>query len=352
MTRPHNYVVPGCAHPDVLAEDLIAYRSDLPRKYTQNLEYLLSATTLRDYRARRLALGLCKQALFNGLPHQQLPVPSVFTLDIMHLTTLNDPDLFVKLFTGKIDVYEPDGRSTWDWAVFYKNNALWNAHGETVARAVPFIPSSFGRAPRDPAKKINTGYKAWEYQQYIYGLGPTLFRHILPRKYWLNFCKLVAGIRILQRHAISHQDLICGHNLLMDFVYEFEQLYYRRMESRVHFVRQSIHLLTHIGPETSQVGPLACYAQWTLETAIGNLGREIRQDRDLFANLTQCAIIRAQVNTLCTRFPHIKFEIGDNYSKPTNVREFDEAVGYAFMPRCEEYPSPLTNNEYTALMAY
>ena len=78
----------------------------------------------------------------------------------MHLTTLNDPDLFLKLFTGKLDVYEPDDRSTWDWAVFYKNNALWNAHGETVARSVPFIPSCFGRAPRDPAKKLNTGYKA------------------------------------------------------------------------------------------------------------------------------------------------------------------------------------------------
>ena len=29
--------------------------------------------------------------------------------------------------------------------------------------------------PQDPAKKLNTGYKAWEFQQYIYGLGPTLF---------------------------------------------------------------------------------------------------------------------------------------------------------------------------------
>ena len=136
MTQPLNYNVAGCTHPDVHAEDLTAYRSDLPRKYTQNLEYLLSATTLRDYRARRLALGLCKQTLFNGLPHQPLPVPRMFTLDIMHLTALNNPDLFLKLFAGKLDVYEPDDRSTWDCAVFYKNNTLWNAHGETVARAV------------------------------------------------------------------------------------------------------------------------------------------------------------------------------------------------------------------------
>ena len=59
------------------------------------------------------------------------------------------------------------------------------------------------------------------------------------------------------------------------------------MELQIHFVWQSIHLLMHIGLETFQIGPLACYAQWTLETAIGNLGHEICQDCDLFANLTQ-----------------------------------------------------------------
>lgn len=96
-------------------------------------------------------------------------------MGIMHLTVLNDPDLFLKLFLGKLNVYSPDNRSTWDWAVFYHNSTLWNAHGETVDRAVPYLPSSFGRAPCNPAKKLNTGYKAWEFQQYLYGLGPTLF---------------------------------------------------------------------------------------------------------------------------------------------------------------------------------
>ncbi|KAH8981811.1 hypothetical protein EDB92DRAFT_1969673 [Lactarius akahatsu] len=311
----------------------------------------ISATTRPDHQTRRLEVGLCKQTLFSGLPHQPLPVPSIFPMDIMHLTTLNDPDLFLKLFTGKLNVYAPDNKSTWDWAIFYKNNALWNAHGETVVRAVPFLPSSFGRAPRDPAKKLNTGYKAWEFQQYLYGLGPTLFRHLLPRKYWLNFCKLVAGVRILQRHSIGYQDLLRSHQLLMDFAYEFEELYYQRMESRIHFVRQSVHLLTHIGPETFRAGPLACYAQWTLETAIGNLGREIRQDRDIFANLTQRAIIRAQVNALCARFPRIKFEVG-GVSSQSNTREFEEAIGYVFKPRCEEYPSPLTEDEFAALKIY
>jgi hypothetical protein len=74
------------------------------------------------------------------------------------------------------------------------------------------------------------------------------------------------------------------------------------MESRIHFVRQSIHLLTHIASEMFHVGPLACYAQWTLETAIGNLGREIHQDHNMFANLAQHVVLHAQTNSLQAHF--------------------------------------------------
>lgn len=352
MQRPHNYNITGCSHPDVPSRDLVRYRSDLAQKYHKNLEALLAAKTQRNYEIRRRELGLCKQTLLNGLPHRPLPVPNIFTMDIMHLTVLNDPDLFTKLFLGKLDVYGPDEKSTWDWAVFYHNSALWNAHGETVDRAVPFLPSSFGRAPRNPAKKLNTGYKAWEFQQYLYGLGPTLFRHILPHKYWLNFCKLVAGVRILQRHSISFGDLCRGHELLMEFVREFEDLYYQRMEARIHFVRHSIHLLTHMGPETFRIGPLSCYAQWTLETAIGNLSREIRQDRDQFANLAQRAVIRAQVNSLCAQYPRIKFEVGSSAGTSNSSRISEFEGGFIFLPRCEEFPLPLDIDELVALKTY
>ena len=272
MRCPLNYSILGCCHADVSNEDLCLYQSELPRKYDQNMQCLLASHTHRDYRKQCLEFGLCKQTLFSGLPHQPLPVPCNFTMDIMHLTTLNDPDLFIKLFTGKIEVYEPDDRSTWDWAVFHGNHHLWIAHRETVSMAVPFLPSSFRHAPRDPAKKINSGYKAWEYQLYLYGLCPVLFHHILPQKYWLNFCKLVSGVRLLQRHTITYDELIKGHSKLTEFIQEFKMLYYQRMESQIHFVQHSVHLLMHIAPETVHAGPLSCYAQWTLETAIGNLG--------------------------------------------------------------------------------
>jgi hypothetical protein len=77
----------------------------------------------------------------------------------------------------------------------------------------------------------------------------------------------------------------------MEFMHEYEDLYYQCMEVWIHFMQHSIHLLTHMGPETQRIGPLSCYVQWTLEMAIRNLGREICQDRNQFANLTQRAVI-------------------------------------------------------------
>ena len=147
MNCPHNYTVDGCCHPDISDDNLEEFREDLPDKYKRNLECLLGATTKAEYKLMRLNLGISKQTLFSGLPCQPLPVPSLFTMDIMHLSVLNDPDLFIKLFTGKLDVYEPDDRADWDWAIFHRKPKFWSAHGQTVPNSVPFIPSSFGRAP-------------------------------------------------------------------------------------------------------------------------------------------------------------------------------------------------------------
>jgi hypothetical protein len=264
--------------------------------------------------------------LFSGL--NTLGVPGIFTMDLMHLSILNDPNLLLGLWQGTIKCYPPDDISTWDWAIL-KDKKVWQAHGNSIEAVTPFIPSSFGCAPRNPAEKINSRYKAWEFQLYIYGLGPVLLRHILPRPYWENYCKLVARIQVLQRPLITPQDLRSGNASLKDFVKDFEALYYQRKASRIHFVHHSIHLLTHIAPETVCAGPLACYAQWTMETAIGNLGKEIRQDKDPYRNLEEHGMIHAQINSLMAMYPKLDINFGA-HSLSIHAHGFPD--GYTFLP--------------------
>jgi len=89
----------------------------------------------------------------------------------------------------------------------------------------PYLPGSFDHPPCNPAEKINSRYKAWEYLMYIYGLGPGLFYHVLPKPYWQNLCRLVHGIHIAHQHKILVASLKQAHQFLLDFVLEFEELY-------------------------------------------------------------------------------------------------------------------------------
>jgi len=219
-----------------------------------------------------------------------------------------------------------------------------------VALATQFIPSCFGRAPRNPAEKINSGYKAWEFQIYLIGLGPVLFWHILVKEYWMNYCKYVSGVRVLQNWTISLANLQHGHKLLCDFTQEFKQLYYQRRADCIHFVHQSIHLLTHITSETVCIGPLLCYSQWTIGTAIGNLGVEIHQDHDPYANIAQRGILHAQLNLILAMFPNLKLRKDLEDSFPQGAKDLGH--GYALLCACQKTAKPVKEAEANVILRY
>ncbi|KAF8989523.1 hypothetical protein BDZ89DRAFT_974694, partial [Hymenopellis radicata] len=178
-----------------------------------------------------------------------------------------------------------DQKAAWDWVTLVGD--VWTEHGQTVADATRHFPSSFHRPPRNPAEKLNSGYKATEYFLYVFGLGPGLFRTILPRPYWLNFCKLCAGVRIIIQRAITGNQLRLAHTYFLQFVEEYEQLYYQRRVDRLHFCRPCVHTLIHAAPEVVRVGPGAYYTQFALERTIGNIGQEVHQPSQPFSNMSQ-----------------------------------------------------------------
>ncbi len=91
-------------------------------------------------------------------------------------------------------------------------------------------------------------------------------------------------MRIIHQYHIQADDLQLANDLLKSFVEEYETLYYQRKVGRLHFCRQSIHALLHLAPEVTRIGPPICSSQWTMERTIGNLGEEIRQPSNPYAN--------------------------------------------------------------------
>lgn len=146
-------------------------------------------------------------------------------------------------------------------------------HGKLVADANLYFPGSFDRAPRNPAEKINSGYKAWEFLLYFFGLGLCILYGVLPDAYWRHYCQLVRAFQLLMQYNILPDKLVEAHSATTKFSDGFENLYYQRRPDRLHFVHPSIHTPSHLAPETEQLGPCAIFSQWVIERTIGNLGK-------------------------------------------------------------------------------
>ncbi|KAI0370817.1 hypothetical protein BV20DRAFT_943688 [Pilatotrama ljubarskyi] len=319
--KPENYIEHGCEDNDYDPSDI---GDSWPELYNEKLAYVSAATSLANYEARRLATGISKPSLFSGLSAAHtLPIPRLFPGDIMHLFGLNIPDLFYRLWHGTFDCDTKNGdtRTLWDWICL--TGEAWSKHGEMVVAAKPFLPESFHRPPRNPAEKISSGYKCWEYLNWFYGLAPAFLHGKLPGKYWQHYCKLVAGVRVVFQRESTAAQRIRAHVLLTDFAYDYEVLYVQRKISRMHFVPQCMHAITHSPTETCRIGSLICTSQFAMERIIGDLGAEIRQPSNPFANLSQRALRRAHVNALKTMLPDLEptaasrvplVELGDKFT--------------------------------------
>jgi hypothetical protein len=342
MLQPRNYDVADCDHPDVTFSDLQRLRKATTARYLVNVKEVCTATNVAQYESRRLTTGISKPTILSGLK-QSIGIPNVLVMDLMHLTDLNDPDLLLGLWRATINSYGNDSPAEWRWAVL--TGRVWELHGEMVTLCAPFLPVSFGRCPRDIALRINSGYKAWEFTIYLYCLATALLRHVLPEIYWRNFCKFVRGIRLAKQYSQTHEELMECSRLLCEFVKEFEDIYYQRKAERIHFVRQSIHMLTHIAPETYRIGPLPCYSQFAMETLIGNLGGEIGSLVEPFVNIANRGIYRAQINCIRATMPGIDLELEVTHSS----KRLDVGRGYYLLSRKDKIGRDLTAPQAAAL---
>jgi hypothetical protein len=221
LLRPSNYDVDGSMHGDVDVRDLPKASCE---QYQSNLCFLMASPNETRYRSRRLDTGISRPSIFSGIDRSStFGLPKSAGSDIMHLGALNLSDLMISLWRGTIDCTNPDDKASWDWAVL--RGEVWQQHGKAVADSLHYLPSSFDRPPRNIAEKLTSGYKAWEFLLYLYGLGPGLLLGILPNSYYKNYCKLVFGMRLVNQHRITLENVCNAQLALTSFAQEFEIIY-------------------------------------------------------------------------------------------------------------------------------
>jgi len=263
----------------------------------------------------------------------------------MHLAG-NISDLLISLWRGTLDHAVDNDPADWPWAVL-SNEDVWRAHGNAVECAGHFLPSSYDRKPRNIAEKINTQYKTWEFQLYIFGLAPILLYGTLPLVYWRNYCKLVRGFQIMCQSTLMKEELLDAHALLCSWEHEFKLVYYKLRESRIHFIWPCVHQVTHLVSEAIHKGPPICYAQWTMERTIGNLGEQIRQPSKPFANLSREGVRQCQVNSLLSIMPELD---DSNNGLPHGL--VDLGNGYILLRKCSKNATIPRGDEAAAISQF
>ena len=319
LHKPLNYTIAGSDHPDV---DPDSITGGSPGEYHRNLLYLLESRHITEYKERHKQTGIAYPSLFGGLPStsRQL-IPAGFPGDSMHGPMLNMGDLLLPLWHKTFRTSGQDTTDNWDWGTLVGD--VWKAHGSAVAACREYIPGFIDHPPRNIAEKINSGYKAKEWQTYLYGLAPALLFRILPERYWKNFCKLVYAIRLLHQRTIKCSQLQEAHKYLKLFCMEYEEIYVQQRSDHLHMVHPSVHGILHMPSETVRVGPTPLSSTWTMERLIGDLGSEIRQPSNPYQNLSQHGLRRCQINALIALFPFLdctppslprySLDIGDGY---------------------------------------
>ncbi|CDO76200.1 hypothetical protein BN946_scf185037.g23 [Trametes cinnabarina] len=345
--KPDDYDKDRSDHADVdLRSHATVSSQEVRTTYLVNARRVIALGGRVEYQRIRLETGIAKPSIFMGLP-RVLPLPTCFASNLMHLITLNLTDLFLSLFRGTLVCEPTDNKADWPWAVL-ADRGIWRAHARLVADATAYLPGSFDRPPRNPAEKISSGYKAWEYLLYVYGLLPGLLRPLLASQYWRHFCKFVSAVRMILQRRILPSQLRVAHVRFVEHAHDFELLYYQRRTDRLHFCRQSMHLTIHLASEVLQLGPGALYTQWTLENFIGNITREMRQHVTPYANVSERALHRCQVNALKAMDP--TFDRSQNDQGAALSRDLGD--GYTLLRARERAPKRLQGLEVQALQVY
>ncbi|KZV62094.1 hypothetical protein PENSPDRAFT_549409, partial [Peniophora sp. CONT] len=315
-------------------------------RYQQNLAHVCASVDGDDHAIRRLHTGISKPSLFNEVT-TVLPFPSCLPSDLMHWAALNFVALFLDLWTGKFKASAGDSTNTWSWVFLV--GEVFARHGKEVAEVLCYLPGSFERPPRNPYEKINSGYKAWEFLTWFYGLAPAMLRGIMPEPFYTHFCKAAAAVRILHQRSAKRTDIDRAYILMNQVCEEFEWIYCEKKTARMHFVRHAIHIAWHMAHDATRFG-MGCYvSQYTCERSIGILGALVRQPSNPYANLSNEAVILAQLHALYARAPELDPNSSSTELPHTAIKL---ESNYALLHTTERTPSAVTAVERTAIVRY
>lgn len=99
--------------------------------------------------------------------------------------------------------------------------------------------------------------------------------------------------------------------------------------------------------ETQRAGPAAYISQWPLERTIGDLGQQIKQPSNPYANLSQRCVLQGQINALRASIDGLQYDIRDRHSLPYGAIDIGDR--FALLRKADDRLRPIQASEVNAV---
>jgi hypothetical protein len=161
------------------------------------------------------------------------------------------------------------------------------------------IPTSYGRALRN-IYKYHRSFKAEEWANFLLYYSPVLLhgKDRLRQELFRHFCKLVTAIELAIDYEITFDDVDRIRTLLIEFVSEYEELYYQYDEQRISTCLPTFHLLLHLSESILNCGPAWVFWQFPCERVCGMLKPMVKSRVLSNRNLSLTILYQEQFNHL------------------------------------------------------
>jgi hypothetical protein len=200
----------------------------------------------------------------------------------------------------------------------FKQNSSLEHIGSAMANSAAEIPSYLGHAPRR-IDKNHGGFKAAEWKAWLLYYAVPLLNQHLDEKYVANIRKLSHIFTLATKWQMNKEDCQQVASLCIQFVKEYEELYYYGKESNLPNCRINIHYLLHLGQYIKDCGPACYWWQFVMERYCGIIKPLARSKSQLNVSLRNAIILREHLYNL--RF--VGYEI--------NIRQIQQPIEFPLL---------------------
>ncbi|KAK0221124.1 hypothetical protein EDD85DRAFT_960290 [Armillaria nabsnona] len=177
----------------------------------------------------------------------------------MHLVFENVLTLLTLLWTGQFKGLD-EGTESYQFP-----SDVWDAIGQGTATAGSTIPGAFGQRPPNMATN-KTACTADSWCFWLLYIAPVLLsRKFDNAAYFNHFIALVKLVNICLQFEISRDEVATVCQGFIDWVEEYERIYYQYSPERLSMCTLNIHALLHVADNIEASGPVWAYWAFPME---------------------------------------------------------------------------------------